>query len=242
MKGEGPGNRLPAVIGGTSSGTFGLRPSSVPQNHFSPRRCACATSIPCLHLQHPPLNRPPSFYSSHPYPQQPILCQPPGIWRSFTGTIEHVSLVLKSSTVFVVLRMHRPATSDLPGKMIQKGQCLDPLPPATLAAGPQTTTCSSLRASVLCPCIQNDAPKPCHIGFLSFQPHSRVTSPRCHPRVLESGLVPKHDPTSVFFPNAGLSEMIYCSLYLFVDCETRGLVCQVPCCAQSPSTPWHSRS
>ena len=80
----------------------------------------------------------------------------------------------------------------------------------------------------------------CHSSPISVSP-----PPRCLPRVLESGLVPKQYPVPLFsfFPNAGLSEMIYCSIYPFVDCETRGLVCQVPCCAQSPSMLLaHSRS
>ena len=80
----------------------------------------------------------------------------------------------------------------------------------------------------------------CHSSPISVSP-----PPRCLPRVLESGLVPKQYPVPLFsfFPNAGLSEMIYCSIYPFVDCEKRGLVCQVPCCAQSPSMLLaHSRS
>ena len=101
-------------------------PPSALQSHFAPAAtvpvppaplaCISATSlanIPLTVLLASILPTPPSTTHSVPATR---------IWRSFTGTIEHISLVLKSSTrCLLCLEYIASNFQDLPGKMQSSG-------------------------------------------------------------------------------------------------------------------------
>ena len=94
----------------------------------------------------------------------------------FTGTIEHVSLVLKCSTgCLLCLECIAGNFQDLPGKMRSSGDSVsDPF--CSSHAGCWSS--DNHRASVLCPSIQNDAPQTLSYRLLVIPAPSPCHLPR----------------------------------------------------------------
>ena len=103
------------------------------------------------------------------------------IWRSFTGTMEHISLVLKSSTgCLLCLECIASNSQDLPGKMRSSGDSVsDPL--CSSHAGCWSSDNHVFQPQGICtfsPSIQSDAPQTLSCWLLVIPAPSPFHLPR----------------------------------------------------------------